>query len=144
MGIADMRFWAVNVPVINNYARNIQGGSPRNVSEDLLPQLGLFDIHAANLLGSEKMRDLFPLNEWSVPVSWIGWGLFFILLLFWIIKDGTAVPALTASVGLLLTLLIASPIWYWPRYGAALQFLVPFYIAVVCLGGKKKGNGAGR
>ena len=36
--------------------------------------------------------------------------------------------ALAPSLGLIATLLLASPIWYWPRYGAAVQFLLPVYL----------------
>lgn len=31
---------------------------------------------------------------------------------------------------LIASLLVASPIWYWERYGAAMQFLIPFFISM--------------
>lgn len=37
---------------------------------------------------------------------------------------------LVPSWGHVATLLIASPIWYWPRYAFALQCLVPFYLVL--------------
>ena len=33
----------------------------------------------------------------------------------------------------MLTLLIGSPIYYWPRYGALLQFSIPYYAALLML-----------
>ena len=41
--------------------------------------------------------------------------------------------SLAPSLGVALTLVVASPIWYWPRYGAVEQFLIPFYVAVLVL-----------
>lgn len=38
--------------------------------------------------------------------------------------------ALVPSLALVGTLVVASPIWHWPRYGAALHFLIPLYIAI--------------
>ena len=61
-------------------------------------------------------------NVWSV-YSWINNLVKGILLNV----RGFAVSLLPV-LGLLATLLIASPIWYWPRYGAAAQFLIPFYV----------------
>ena len=43
---------------------------------------------------------------------------------------GKWVLFLVPSLALVGTLVVASPIWYWPRYGAALQFLIPLYIAI--------------
>lgn len=43
---------------------------------------------------------------------------------------GKWVLFLVPSLALVGTLVVVSPIWYWPRYGAALQFLIPLYIAI--------------
>ena len=126
-------FWAVNISPVKTFARNIQGGVPRNLNPDLQPELDNVGIRPANLLGSDSLRDLFPLNEWSVPVSWISWLVLYLFLSRLSVRERhspAALLALAPSLGLTATLLLASPIWYWPRYGAALQFMLPFYAAL--------------
>ena len=120
-------FWAVNVDPVNSYARNIQGGHPVNL-EDGDGELERCHIQAGNLLKSDFLREIFALNEWAIPVSWIAWLVLFVFLFMIAAGDPLGALPLTPSAGLLLSLLAGSPIWYWPRYGAAVQFLLPFYL----------------
>ena len=117
-------FWAVNVPEVNSYASNISGGVPRNFySQDQLTSLG---INFDNKLGSDLFYRIFPWDEWSIPVSWVFWALLYIALCLILLGRSSWLLALLPSFGLMATLVVASPLWYWPRYGAAVQFLIPF------------------
>lgn len=124
-------FWTVNVPEAFTYEKNIWRGTPRNQDAERMDDLLSRDIHPQNLLRSETAHELLPTDEWSVPIGLINWLLFFFALFLLLVGRGSWVLPLVPSIGIALTLIVASPIWYWPRYGAAEQFLLPFYI---CLG----------
>lgn len=80
-----------------------------------------------------------PIDSWSIPISWLFWAVLYLsICLLAAGRDGW-VFALIPSIVLVATLVIASPIYYWSRYGAALQFLIPMYALVFfLLFGKKK------
>ena len=118
-------FWTVNVPQAVEYEDNIAGGMPRNFGTELQDN---WNIHPANLLGSDLAFDLFPYITWSVPVGVILWSVLYLAMCLVLLGARSFLVTLIPVLGLLGTLLIASPIWYWPRYGAAAQFLIPFYI----------------
>ena len=138
-------FWAVNVEPVNTYTRNIVSSTqPKNLAKGGEAELERCHIQAANLLRSDFWQNVFPLNDWFIPVSWITWLI--LLLAVYLLCAGLkqnfgAILSLIPSAGLLLSLLIGTPIWYWPRYGAAVQFLLPFYaILFAALGGKSAGK----
>ncbi len=123
-------FWTVNVPAVVSYDESIGGGMPRNFGDELQAGWG---INAQNLFGTRAAYKLFPYNVWSVPVGIILWTLLYLALAFILMGRKRLLLPLIPSLGLLGTLLIASPIWYWARYGAAVQFLLPFYAFLALL-----------
>ena len=127
-------FWTVNVPAVNQYARNIGGGSPRNLSTEYKAVLNSIDLYPDNLLGNDSLKTLFPVNEWGVPIGMISWAILFLIICMAVKKDCLQIIALAPSLGLVITLVVASPIWYWPRYGVALQFMIPFYLLLFMRG----------
>lgn len=48
-------------------------------------------------------------------------------------KKWEVLLVLTPSSGVIMTLVIASPINYWPRYGMAAQLMIPFFIIMSLL-----------
>ena len=138
-------FWAVNVEAVNTYTRNIVSSTqPKNLAKNGTDELKRCHIQAQNLLRSDFWQTIFPLNDWFIPVSWITW-LILLLAVYLLCAEPkrslAALISLTPSAGLLLSLLIGTPIWYWPRYGATVQFLLPFYcILFLSLKGQPKTN----
>lgn len=125
-------FWAVNQPLPRE-AENISGGVPRNTTSTYAADLDIYQINAENKLGHDSLRDVFTQDNYSVPISIILWVLIFLSICLCLSGRKSWLIALIPSLALLATLVIASPIWYWPRYGAAVQFLIPFYVALVVL-----------
>ncbi|WP_161471784.1 DUF6020 family protein [Adlercreutzia caecimuris] len=125
-------YWAVNVPQAMSYSRNIEQGHPRNIEpggEEALDALG---IEADNLLGSKLAHDLFPIKTiYGLPLSLINWLVFFLVTCLFIEGRFTYFFGLMPTLGLIATLFLASPIWYWPRYGAAEQILLPVYLVLL-------------
>ena len=121
-------FWAVNQEEINYYSRNITGAFPRNLNEQgFAEELQYYDLEVKNLLKNDSLREIFPSNDIFVPLGMINW-IILLLITFLILRNKNEILlALTPSIGLFLTLVIASPIFYWPRYGIAEQYLLPIY-----------------
>lgn len=124
-------FWAVNVPEVNRADSNISGGMPRNFSNQ--EELDSLSIEASNKWGNDAFRQLFPWKECSVPLGWIHWALLYLGLCLSLLGKKSWLLIMVPSYALAATLIIASPIFYWPRYGAAVQFLIPFYAALIVL-----------
>lgn len=122
-------YWAINVPAVNMMDRNISAGVDRNTDSSRVDQLEKVGVHARNILGSSQWREVFPSDDWSVPVSWINWLVLLLLVCLALSGQGELLIGFVPTTGLALSLLVASPLWYWPRYGAAEQMLLPLYIA---------------
>lgn len=127
-----MGFWVLNQPDAHTKL-NISGGVPRNTVKAYAADLDVYQINAENKLGHDSLRNIFPQDSRSIPVSIVFWSVTFLSIYLCLSGRARWVIALVPSLALLGTLIIASPIWYWPRYGAAVQFLIPFYVALVVL-----------
>ena len=112
---------------------NINSGVPRNTVEAYAADLDVYQINAVNKLGHDSLLDVFPQDSRSIPISVIFWSVAFLSICLCLSGRARWVIALVPSLALLGTLIVASPIWYWPRYGAAVQFLIPFYVALVVM-----------
>ena len=126
-------FWAVNQPNVLSFEANISSGVPRNTVKAYAADLDVYQINAENKLGHDSLRNIFSQDSRSIPVSIIFWSVGFLSICLCLGGRARWVIALVPSLALLGTLIVASPIWYWPRYGAAVQFLIPFYVALVVL-----------
>ena len=123
--------WTVNCPEINSHIKNITYNLPRN-SPEAYPEWRYKDIVPVDLLKPMGVRKHLTIDEWSVPIGWVFWLLIYSCVALWIRRRPSWTVALLPSLGLIGTLLVAIPFVYWPRYGALLQFLLPFYLAVLC------------
>ncbi len=126
-------FWAVNQPDVLSFGANISSGVPRNTVKAYAADLDVYQINAENKLGHDSLRNIFPQDSRSIPVSIVFWSVAFLSICLYLSGRARWVIALVPSLALLGTLIVASPIWYWPRYGAAVQFLIPFYVALVVM-----------
>lgn len=133
-------FWAVNPGNSDHlWSWNINGGVPRNANAAYVDQLVPYGIESNPAALDESWNEMLPMDSWSVPISWLFWTVLYLSICLLAAGKGRWVFALIPSIILVATLAIASPIYYWPRYGAALQFLIPMYALVFfLLFGKKK------
>lgn len=119
-------WWTVNQIDAVGYDASIAGGVVQNNNSDTLAP---YDIWPSNLLESAAATQLFPMDEWSIPIGWVFWIIVYFTICACASKQGhSLVLAISPSLGLIATLLIASPIWYWPRYAFAVQLLLPLYL----------------
>ena len=121
-------YWSVNQPEVVLYCANITTGDPRfmNSSEEL----SMLGIATESFIG-ENAREALPLTSYSIPAGCTLWFSLFLALCFFAVGQGRFVLALVPLFALVVSLLVASPIWYWPRYVAALQFVLPCLAAML-------------
>lgn len=121
-------FWAINSTEVNTFAVNIISGVPRNLYEEYSYELDDLGITCENLLVLDRFRSIFPADQWSIPLSIIHWFIFWLAMLILLLRRPLNGLGLIPTLGLIASVVLASPIWYWPRYGAAEHFLIPLYI----------------
>lgn len=126
-------FWTINCDEVNYYSRNIVGGVPRNYYLEYKDVLEEYDIKVGKYVNSELLTKVFPIEDIGIPIGIINWCVVLLVIFLILRKQELLVIALTPTIGLMITLIVASPIHYWPRYAVAEQYLIPFYIALfVC------------
>lgn len=121
-------YWTVNRLEIYSYTGNISAGVPWNLNTTADVLSDSYGITADNLFGTPEARSLFPEEGLNIPLGLINWAVALLAFFVVLMKRGRYLIALLPTIGLSATLIIASPIYYWPRYGATIQFLVPFYV----------------
>ena len=118
-------YWAFNYWPINDCKANIEMG-------------GLTDIFIINYGINKEVVEkiievpedaLFSYRGKNISLSIVGWVIAFLVCIV-IIKRLELILPLMPIVGLIITLLIASPVAVWSRYGLAEYYLIPFYFIV--------------
>lgn len=125
-------FWMPNIPgsfEVDSW--NIRSGVPCNVFGDFLASANGYGVNPRNLFGFSEARELFPVDGYSIPIAWIFWLLLFEVLCCGLLRHRILILALLPSLGLMASMLLATPIFYWPRYAAALQLMIPVYAALI-------------
>ena len=127
-------FWTLNVPEINSAEWNLSRGVVRN---KLDPQYianthAQYGIEMKNLLGYDTLRDILTTDEWFIPLGWIFWGCAFLFICLCLKGQSSLLDALIPTFGLMLPIILVTPIAYWMRYGAALHDLLPMYLLLFC------------
>lgn len=136
-------FWTVSNPIIWSYDANVSGGGVMNDQAAYRDMLAGMGIRFRDLLGPAG-RALRPEDGWSVPVAAAAW----------VAAAGAVIAAdrgcsrswlpIVPSAALMLTLLVATPIHYWPRYAAALHFLLPLFLAWPVIAGERDAGDQGQ
>ena len=114
-------FWAVDPENGDQlWSWNIGGGVPRNANPLYADQLSSYGIEPNSVALDEGWNEMFLYNSWSMSISWLFWTVLYLSICAFVAGGGGRTVALVPSLLLVGTLAIASPIYYCPRYGAAL------------------------
>lgn len=118
-------YWAFNYWPINNCDSNIELGSMKDI---LVYDYGLDKERILkNIFVPED--SLFSYRGKNISLGIVTWVILFLVCIV-IIKRWEMMLPLAPVLGLLITLLIASPVAVWGRYGLAECYLIPFYFIV--------------
>lgn len=131
-------FWTLNQPRILTFDGNIGGGVLRNVQAD---GVGIEGIWTKPVNENAKRVKLFPYQSRCIPIGYAHWLLIGLALFALIRYNWKRLVVLSPALGLMATLIIASPIYYWPRYGLAQQLLLPLFIIMIFVKEGEPSNG---
>ena len=132
-------FWALNQPIVNNFEGNIVAGVPRNIYPE--NGLGVEGLALKTVDVNSTQVKLFPYTAKCIPVAYVHWLLIGLALFALIRGNWRRLVVLAPALGLMATLIIASPICYWPRYGLAQQLLLPLFIIMIFVREGEANNG---
>lgn len=131
-------FWTLNQPEILTFDGNILCGALRNVQPD---GVGIEGIWTKPVDENAKLVKLFPYQSKCIPIGYAHWLLIGLALFALIRYNWKRLVVLSPALGLMATLIIASPIYYWPRYGLAQQLLLPLFIIMIFVKEGEPSNG---
>ena len=67
-------FWAVNPGKSDLWTWNISSGVPRNANATYVDQLVSYGIESNPAALNESWNSMFPIDSWSIPISWLFLG----------------------------------------------------------------------
>ena len=118
-------FWTVNRAEIREQAAGIEYPVTLNFPP--------YTLREEPLLPGGPLREL-PLYSRSLPAGVLAWLLLAVVLLLVLTRRTSLLLPLSLSVGLILGLLVGTPLWYLPRYALPVQFLAPYYLLLAWKG----------
>lgn len=131
-------FWSLNQPQVNTFDGNVLAGVLRNVQPD---GVGIEGIWTKPVDDNSIWTKIFPYRAKCIPVAYVHWILIGLALFALIRGNWRRLVVLAPALGLMATLIIASPIYYWPRYGLAQQLLLPLFIIMIFVREGESTNG---
>ena len=119
-------FWGLSYWELNDFDSNITMGAPRETSE----LKKVYDITSGSLLGENSSIDLTVKKYFSVvtqmpSVALCLWISLFMILYALVEGKWRYLLFFIPCLGNIATLLVATPITYWPRYGLSFICLLP-------------------
>lgn len=117
-------YWAPNRWEFCNDTANLHRGNFGDLANSDLDIQQVDQYH----LPDSVFYKVFPNIGTVIPLPWVHWIILFAIMFAIWVKDFKTVLAFTPSLGVVITLLIAVPYYYWPRYGMAQFYLLPLYL----------------
>ena len=126
-------YWAPNQWELFHDGGNLGKGGLGSIGMDEKLNRRIHPVY----IGEKYKTGLRVYFDWNGTMPALGsvcWILLFALLIVVIRREWTLMMALMPSMALFLTLLLASPYYYWQRYGLAEYYLLPIYIYIILCG----------
>lgn len=117
-------YWAPNRWELNNDSGTLSKGNFNDVLVSGLP-IKVVDLNA---LPDNLLYKVFTVQGSILSLGIVDWILLFSVLVMLLKCDIRGLVAISVSVGVMITLILASPYWYWQRYGIAQYYLFPLYL----------------
>lgn len=123
-------YWAINYWELFSDNINIEKGG-----WDSFYTMDMKGIKPRNLLGKININwnALFSYRGTTIYLAVLNWLILFIVIVLLIKRGEKYLIVLAPSIGLIGTLLIATPYVYWQRYGLAEYYLLPVYIFILSI-----------
>lgn len=126
-------YWSPDFWELNYFTANIGYGNLTSIETE-----DSGGIKPRNLLANAPadMKQVFSLFTPLPAIGMISWAMLFMGLLLCILKQKRFLILLAPCLGNLMTLLIATPIAYWPRYALCSIYFIPVILLVPMLAGR--------
>lgn len=114
-------YWSPTSWELGGFKNNIMFGNPSALDTWYLP----LDIDQQNLTRNDNLKTVFSLTTPTLYIGLLTWVIFF-MVLYACWKGGPRFSILFApAIGNLLTLMLAAPMAYWPRYSLVYLYMLP-------------------
>lgn len=132
-GLTTYGYWAFNKWDLNQDTYNIVIGDLNKIDRES------YGIKKKNFLENKyfDFTKIFTTRDSFISLPIINWCIFLICILLIIFNNKKWIIALAPSLGVIFSLLIATPYYYWARYGLAEYYLLPVYIIIMIYGLKR-------
>lgn len=129
-------YWAPTLWELNEYTQNITSGNINAAAEWHID----FGIRQTNLLGDEGWKDICTLSTTAPASGLLTWIVLFMVLYAFVKRCGWYCLFFAPAIGNLITLLLASPSAYWPRYALVYLYMLPVILVFPMLLREEPGN----
>lgn len=140
--VMTYQYWSPNKWEDNKFASNMISGNLESALSD--PWWAKAEVQYYNLLENRWLdtRQLFSITTPMVAVGLLVWVMALILV-YSIAKQKTVYMLIsTPCWGGLVTLLIATPSAYWPRYMLVIYYMLPVLLCMIPMIGKTENKGS--
>lgn len=122
-------YWALNHWELNKDGDNIYKGNLDDINH-----WENYGIQPHSLVSSKyvDVEKIVRIADPMIALASLTWLIGFLVFLIWKKRMWAWGIAAAPSIGLVLTLLIATPHAYWQRYGLAQYYLLPVYFLLIC------------
>lgn len=128
-------YWAPNLWELSGYEQNLTSGNLNAVAEWYID----FGIRQTNLTGSDWLQEICSLTTTAPSSGLLTWVVLFMVLFALIKGCGRYCLFFAPALGNLITLLLASPSAYWPRYALVYLYMLPvIFLFPLLLRGERK------
>lgn len=128
-------YWAYNQWELNFSTGNIEAGNLWN--QEHFQYYGI-ETHNYPYEEQEDITSIIQTRGGIFSLANLTWFILFIVLLLVLNNRNTLWMAIAPSVGIIATLIVATPHAYWERYGLAEYYLLPVYILLLFYAAKEK------
>lgn len=117
-------YWVPNLWELNNYTTNITSGNIEALSTWWIP----LPIQPQNLLGNDALTSVFSLTTPLPASGLLTWAMAFMCLWATLSQKAVGILLFVPLLGNLITLFLAAPSAYWPRYTLATLYAIPLIL----------------
>ncbi|MCI8530031.1 MAG: hypothetical protein HFH82_12925 [Lachnospiraceae bacterium] len=131
------QYWTPNVWENNHFKINITSGNLNSALTN--PWWKNAQVKYYNIL-SNKWFDATQIFSLTTPMIAIGilvWFMILVMVYASIKKQLSLILSIVPCLGVLITLLIATPTSYWPRYMLVIYYMLPIFISIIPIIGRK-------
>ena len=125
-------FWTVNKTEINLQTDNISFGVPVNYRGISDNEIGDYTLTLKPVQQRDETGIALPTDSWSIPLGILNWFFLFVLFVLFYKHENGLILALIPIAGIIMGIIVGTPIWYLPRYELSTQIITPLLV-LLCL-----------